>query len=229
MLFGYKAWVGVIAVATLAACGGGGGGGGGSASSAVVSTNAFNVKSAMAAMAANGFSKVFSISGSCSGTFTISDSFASPGVTIGTTPAYSVNETATLSLVGCTSASNSGNRYYDMSYMPMGAEFPGNYSLMTAPVTFPTAAHVGDAAIYGRANSFSNNSMAVSTGSQVLSYSITADTATTAILTLIFQTYNSSNGLTSTEKDSFRISATNTLTPVGVDILYASGIHLVGN
>lgn len=233
MRVGFRFLAGVVVVAALAACGGGGGGGSsGGGSTTVASTNPFNVRSGLALLANTGFTKTFTISGSCTGTFTLTDTAASTSVTFESTPAFSANETATLSLFGCTGSGTSNSvRYYNTSYMPVGTSSSSSYGVISITTPLPTAAHVGDTAGYGNVSLYSDSTKTTFTGSQVLSYSINADTASTAILNLITKSYNASSVLTSTEQDYYRISATGTLTPIALDIQYANGstVHIVGN
>lgn len=229
MAFGFKGLVALATVAILAACGGGGGGSS-SGSSTVASTNPFNVQAGLATMVTGGFGKLFTVSGSCSGTFNLADTAATTSVTFESAAAFSAIETGTLTLSGCTgSGTTTTTRYYSTTYTPVGTSSTGSYGLVFVTTALPTAGHVGDTGTYGHVNLYTDNTKATSAGNQILTYSINADTAATAILNLITKTYNTSAVLTSTEQDFYRISATGTITPISLDVLYSNGTHIVGN
>lgn len=235
MVFGYKGLVALAAAAMLTACGGGGGGGGGGsgAPAPVASVNPFDVRTGLAALATGGFSKLFTISGTCSGTFNLADTVATTSVTFEGSAAFSGTETGILNLFGCTgSGTTTTTRYYsNPGYTPVGTSSSSSYSLVFVTTPFPTAGHVGDTGTYGHTNLYSDNTKVTPTGSQTLSYAINADTASTAILNLITKTYNTGAVLISTEQDYYRISATGIVTPIGLDVQYANGstTHIVGN
>jgi hypothetical protein len=219
----------------LVACGGGGGGSATPAAGPVASTNAFNLQSGYAALVSAGYSKTFTLSGTCTGTFTLTTGAASTSTTFEGSAAVSGNEAATATLIGCTPSSiaSTGTRYFNSSYAPLGFNFPsGNgYGIYATVPVITTNAHVGDVAIIGTINLYTDNTKSTPAGREDVSYVITADTATTAIVNLIFKTYNSSSVLTSTEQDFYRMAANGTLTPMSFDIQYANGstTHLVGN
>lgn len=113
----------------------------------------------------------------------------------------------------------------------MGYSVVGNYGVWASPAVLPTTAKVGDVAIVGTINEFSNSSKTTSTGRQEISYVIEADTATTAIANVISKSYNSTDTLTSTEQDRYRVAADGTLTLISMDIQYSNGsnTHLLMN
>ena len=224
------------AVATLVACGGGGGGATAAAPAGpVASTDAFNLQSGYATLVSTGYSKTFNLSGTCTGTYTITAGAASSSTTFEGSAAVSGNESATASLVGCSPSSiaSTGTRYFNGSYAPVGFDFPSGsgYGVYASTPTITTAAHVGDVTIIGTINLYTNSAKTTVAGREDVSYVISADTATTAIVNLITKTYNASNVLTVTEQDYYRIAANGTLTPIALDVQYANGstTHLVGN
>ena len=223
--------ISVLAVELLSACGGGGGGGG--SSGPVASTNSFNLQSGYNAIVQNGWSKTFSISGTCTGSISITRAAASTSTTFESVSALSSAETLTGSFTNCTPASLAVTEtlYYNSSnYTQLGySVLSGNYAVFATPPTIPTSVRVGDTAVIGTMNIYTNSSKTTSAGHQDLSYVVTADTASTAFITLISRIYDASSNLTSTEQDKYRIDASNQLTPVSLDILYSNGTHLIGN
>lgn len=99
------------------------------------------------------------------------------------------------------------------------------------PPVLPVAAKVGDAGILGSMAIYTSSNKSTSAGRLDGSYVIEPDTATTAIGNLIGKTYNTSNVLTSTEQDRYRIATDGSLTLISIDIQYANGstTHLLLN
>jgi hypothetical protein len=215
----------------VSACGGGGGGG---ASGPVTSTNTFDVRAGWSRLIANGFSKTFVISGTCSGTDSLTVGPANTSTTFEGSPALSSNYVDSVTLTNCTPASSVGTvtEYYDSNYVPLGLSvLGGKYEVWAAPPTIPVAARVGDVGIFGTINKYNDSTKAVSAGRQDNSYVIEADTATSAIANFISKNYNTSNVLTSTEQDRYRVAADGSLTLISIDIQYANGstTHLIMN
>jgi hypothetical protein len=220
----------VMSVA-LTACGGGGGGG---ASGPVSSTNTFDIRAGIARLTASGFSTTLTVSGTCSGTFALTSGPATTNTVFEGSAALSRSSVASLTVSNCTPASNVGTTtsYFDSNYVPLGfAIVGGDYGVWTSPPSLPNNARVGDVAVVGTINKYTNSTKSTPSGTQQNSYVIEADTATTAIANLISKTYNASNVLTSTEQDRYRIAADGSLTLISIDIQYANGstTHLVMN
>jgi len=214
----------------LTACGGGGGG----SSGPVVSTNTFDIRAGHARLTASGFSKTLSVSGSCSGTFTLTAGPATTNSTFEGVTALSRSEVINLTLSNCTPASSTdtATSYFDSNYVPLGySVVGGNYAVWTSSPSLPNAAKVGDVAIIGTLNKYTNSTKSTSAGTEENSYVIEADTSTTVIANLISKTYNSTHTLTSTEQDRYRVAADGSLTLISIDIQYANGstTHLVMN
>ena len=224
---------GVLCLFTLlSACGGGGGGGG--ASGPVTSTNTFDVRAGWSRLIANGFSKTFVISGTCSGTDSLTVGPANTSTTFEGGPALSSNYVDNTTFTNCTPASSIGTatNYYDSNHIPLGSSIlGGKYEVWTTAPTIPVTARVGDVGIFGTLNKYNDSTKAVSAGRQDNSYVIEADTATSAIANFISKNYNTSNVLTSTEQDRYRIAADGSMTLISIDIQYANGstTHLVMN
>jgi len=215
----------------LTACGGGGGGG---ASGPVASTNTFDIRAGHARLTANGFSATFAVSGTCSGTFSLTSAPATTSTVFEGVAALSRSSVGTLNVSNCNPASNVGTTtsYFDSNYAPLGYSVVGdNYAVWVSPPSLPAAARVGDVAVAGTVNKYTNSTKSTSAGTEENSYVIEADTATTAIANLISKNYNAAHTLTSTEQNRYRVAADGSLTLISIDIQYANGstTHLVMN
>jgi hypothetical protein len=221
-----------LAASVLTGCGGGGGGGTPAATGPVSSTLAFPLQSAYRVLTANGMSKSFTISGSCSGSGTKTTSPANTATTFEGAFAFSAASTFTLSFTNCTPASiaSTSTSYADTNYDPRGFNSVGvNYGVFLTPLVIPTTVIVGGTAVLGTETLYTDSTKVTSNGRNDVSYVVEADTSTTAIINVISKSYNASGTLTSTEQDRYRINATGTLTPTVFDIQYTNGstIHLV--
>ncbi|MFZ3140985.1 hypothetical protein [Polaromonas sp.] len=220
-----------LATSFLAACGGGSEG-----SSAVqqpaASTTSFPLQSGLKALVANGLSKSFTVSGTCSGSGNKSSSPANTAATFEGVAGFSATSTLTLSYTNCTPASTAvtSTAYVDSNYVPRGFNSIGvNYGVYLTPLVIPTSVTVGGTGTLGTETLYTNSSKATLNGRMDQSYVIEADTSTTAIVNLISKIYNAAGTLTATEQDRYRITSTGTLTPISIDIQAANGStnHLV--
>ena len=212
---------------TLSACGGGEGDSG--AGPAVTS---FALRAGYQARIAAGASENFTVSGTCAGTANFTTSAATPATFEGVA-GYSAGQTATLNVTNCTPATNAvtGTSYYDSSYSPLGSAIPGvEYAkFLTPPPPLPASVTVGDTAVYATLTVYSDSTKTTVTGQRELSYVVTADSSTTAFVTLIAKGYNASSQLLFTQQSKFRIAGDGTLTTVFIDVQYSttSTTHLL--
>jgi hypothetical protein len=218
-----------ISIALISGCGGGGGG---TASGPVTSTLSFPLQSGVKTLIANGMSRTFTISGTCSGSGTVSRSAANTPSTFETVTGFSATETINFSYTNCTPASTAqtATLYYDSSYNALGLNSPGvNYGVWLVAPSIPTSVAVGQTAVVGTETLYTDNTKTVPNGRIDASYVILADTATTAIVDEIDKGYDSAGTLIYTEQDHYRIDSTGTLTATSVDIQAANGStnHLV--
>ena len=214
-----------LSTTLLVACGGGGGGNSGP----VVSTLSFPLQTGYRAIIANGMSKTFTISGTCTGTGSRTTAAANTAATFEGSAAFSSVSTLIMTVASpCSSIAQSYTSYVDSNYVPVGMNSVGvNYGVyLTAPV-IPTSVKVGDTGIIGTETLYTNSTKTVGNGTATSSYVVTADTANTAFINLISKDYNSSSTLIATEQDIYRIDSLGTLTPISVDLLYSSGAHIV--
>jgi hypothetical protein len=228
----------LASIVLLSGCGGGGGSSG--PSGPVTSTDSFPLAQAVAAKTAAGENRNFSATAtgtaSCSGSGNITEA---PGTTAtsffyitptDTVSALSAVRTITLNWTNCTPASSVATEtiYYNPSnYLPLGFNSTGvNYgAYLTAP-TIPATVTVGATGIIGTENLYTDSTEITSNGHIDGSYVVTADTASTAIITEIGKIYDASSTLTATEQDAWRITATGVLTRVTTNIQYTSGANV---
>jgi len=91
----------------------------------------------------------------------------------------------------------------------------------------PTVVHVGDTGTIGSINLYTDSTKTIGLGHQSIGYAIVADTATTALVNLLYMQYDSNNALVATEVDTFRMDANGNWTPFGL-IADIGSAHLVG-
>lgn len=212
--------------ALFAGCGGGGDSG--------ATTTSFPAQAGFRARIAAGSTDNFTLSGTCTGTATITNGAATPSTFEGVAGfAATQTATATVDLTNCTPATNtiSGTSYYDGSYTPLGSSIPGvEYAkFLTAPPPLPTAVKVGDAAVYATLTTFTDSTKIIVTGQRVLSYVVEADTANTAVVNLVSKGYDMLHQPLFTQQSRYRIAADGTLTVLTIDVQYSttSTTHLL--
>jgi hypothetical protein len=220
--------IGLCFAALLSACGGGGSDST-PATGAVTSTLSFPLKSAYSALVANGYTKSYDVSGSCQGFATEITAAPTGGATFnGKLVPFSTALTLTINLTTCPKITTTVNAYYDSDYTPLGFSSLGVYGVYLPPPSIPTSIMVGDTGTIGTATNFTDSSKVTPTGKTVVSYVVEPDTASTAIVNLMFKTFDPSDILTSTEQDRYRISSAGALAPVSKDIQdFTSTTHLI--
>jgi len=225
----------VLAAVLMSACGGGGGSSGGGA---VTSASTFNVRSGYQAHISAGGTDNYNVSGTCSGTAQIVNGAVAP-TTFEGAAALGATQTATVNFApnSCqpSVSTASGTNYYDSNYALIGSVVNGvEYATVmsgTTPVPLPSGAKVGDSGALTSLTTYQDASKTPPpTGSRTVTYAVGADTATTAILDIIVNTYNASNVLQVTQTSRYRVAADGSLTVLSIDVLYsnaAGGAHLV--
>jgi len=193
----------------LSACGGGSGGS--------VSTPSFPLKSAYITLVASGYSKNYTVSGTCSGTASETVAPAQPGAFFEGKPGFSAASTVTISLTNCTQTTTTATltSYYDTSYTPLGFSIVGGeYGVYLVPAVIPVSAGVGDSGIIGTVTTYTDSTKTTPTGREDVSYVVGADAVNTAVVNLIFKIYDAAGVLGSTEQDRYRITTEGVITPV---------------
>ena len=215
-------YAGIAAItALIVGCGGGGG-----SSSNVTPVTSFQLQSGYKKLIANGASWNLSISGTCTGSGTISTS--APGAaTFEGASALSTTQTLSISFTNCTPASQSITAlvYYDTNYNPIGSSAVGtDYAVFQAPLPspLPTSVSVGNTGVFGTVTVYTDSTKTTSTGTRILSWAIESGTTTTAIVNLIGKIYNTSSQLLATQQTRYSIDASGTLTLISIDVQYST-------
>jgi hypothetical protein len=207
----------VVGSVFIGACGGGGGGGGSSSSNPTPSTTAFPVAQANSQMIINGYHATLTISvkvegfnASGNGTLTVAPAVA--GMFEGQAVLNNTNTlTATITANGQTVSDNSSgidindSNYNEIAYQD---NIDGSLTKVDQVVPVPTTVHVGDSGSLGSATDYSDSTATTVTGTETLTYSIVADTATSIIFVLTKKGYDTNHNLTDTDIQRIRITDT---------------------
>jgi len=202
----------------LSACGGGGGG----VSGPVASVESFSLTKMWANMLTTPSTNNITISGTnkeggaITGSATITFSNLSAG-TFESMPAQKQTFTIAASLVsnGQTIPVNETiSTWVDSNNTPKGESGGDDYLVVTALGNLPTAALINDTGNLFTANRYADSTKAVLRGTRTASYVVQADTASTALVSLIFEDKNTSNVTTNKSTAQFRITPTGTFTRI---------------
>ena len=222
----------VLAVTMLSACGGGGGDPPQTPNPPGLTT--FALKAAYQARIVSGASDDFTVAASngCVGTARISTEKAVPATFERVAGASSTQVTTTLNFTNCSPATDTttGLNFYDANYLPIGLSDGGEYAKFESPPTdIPTLVSVGQTGTIARLITYSDSTLAVSTGTRVISYEIKASTdATKAVVNLVTRTYDKVNLLTAeTLSYSLAQNGNLTLTLFEVQFHTTSNLRLV--
>ncbi|PUE12860.1 hypothetical protein B9Z33_05035 [Limnohabitans sp. T6-20] len=86
----------------------------------------------------------------------------------------------------------------------------------------PTSVKVGDTTQFAAVDVYSSSTKQVRSGTRVLSYTVEADSSSTAIVNLIAKGYNAYNQLLYTQQSRYRINTSGQLSIVSRDIQYST-------
>jgi hypothetical protein len=198
----------------------------------VGATLKFALLQAYKARLSAGSTERFTVTGSCSGTATLSETAPASTNFEGST-VQATTQTALLNLTNCTPATSAvtGTNYYDTNLLLLGAATPGQeYAKVTgSAVALPAQVQVGDTGTLATLNLYTDNTKAVATGRRVLSFVVEAESVSTAVVNFTARTYNTSDQLLSTQQARYRIDANGTLKLLSIDLQNAttSTLHLV--
>ena len=221
---------GIALASLLAACGGGGGGDTVTVVTPPATTFAFGA--GYRARAVTGATDNFNLSGSCAGTASISTAAAAASTFEGVA-GYSSAQVSTVNFTNClpASATASGATYFNAGYVPIGLAISGGeYAKFdTALADLPASVKVGDSGQFASMTTYSDSSKTATTGKRIVSYSIEADTTTTAVANVITQGYDAGNQLLSTQQSRYRMTTAGALTLLSIDVQFSgnSTIHLI--
>jgi hypothetical protein len=194
-------------VLVLSSCGGGDGGGG--SDGPVPSTLAFPVAAAVSAYVQT--SQSFTLNGTdnvTSNTYTFTHS-STPGSasTFESQPAQTAAVSVVLKRNGVTISTGSGTEYFQVNpYKPLGRiSTSGEYEVATSWTALPTTAMVGQTGPAWSSTEYTNSSKTTVESTDVVTWSLEADTANTAWLCLNFSTTFTSGDPNFIEADCYRI------------------------
>lgn len=215
----------LCSLAVLTACGGGG------SDSTSTPTTSFPLLAGYKALVAAGSSANYTVSGTCTGTATTTTATPVASSFEGSA-ALAVTSTLTASFANCTPASLAlpGQNFYDSNYNLLGTVASTAYAKFLTPIApIPSSVKAGDTALLGTEIVYTDSSKSVSAGKVDFSYVVTADTTTTALITMILTSYNASNQLLLTQQVKYRIAADGSLTMLSNDLQFSttSTTHLV--
>ena len=195
----------------------------------------FPLQSGYQASKASGSIVDFSISGTCSGTATLSSSTPFAG-SFEAAAAQAVTSTVLRKLTNCTpaAAAFTTSQYYDSNYNLLGhLEVGYEYgTLLTAASPLPSSVKVGASGAYAAAETvYSDSSRQTLIGQRIFSYRIEADgdSSSSAIANLIEQKFDPANQLVFTQQSRYRMAADGKLAILSIDMLYsaANPVHLL--
>ena len=203
----------------LSACGGGGGG----VSGPVASTESFSLAKLWANMLTTPSTNNVTIQGTfnsgvdpVTGSGTISYSNLSAGTFEGN-PLQKQTQTNAISLVskGQTIPVNETyTTWVDSNNTPKGESGGDDYIVVTTLGNLPSAARINDTGTAYTANRYADSTKAVLRGTRTVSYLVEADTASTALVSVIYEDKNTSNVTTNKSTQQLRITPTGTFTRI---------------
>lgn len=193
----------------------------------VVKTNpspAFDLKSARQKSVLQGFSKTFNVSGDCTGTFAITETPAAKTVWNGQS-VYAVGTTEIVNLNNCrlgVSGTQTSMTYYDSNLVEL-AKLHSNGSFSDyAASPQPTLVKVGDTGSLGTWTRWNNASRSRKDETDVHTYIVEPDSASSVIINQIDRTYDENNVLQITTQLRFRLGAAGVMEWSSVTIDFAN-------
>lgn len=216
----------------LVACGGGGGG---PAPAPVASTSTFQLKQAYA----NDFNDTqpysYTITGVISGANIAGNGSTTQSAVANTTfegvAALQKSRTSSGSVVASGPggtvniplAPSTETLFLSPAFNLLGYTSTGAHTVAAAPVTIPVTALVGNSGIIGNFNTFTSSAKLGVPATNLISWSLEPDTATTALMKLT-QTIRSNTGvLTATAVDTFRVTPAGAVTRISQTAVTANG------
>ena len=203
----------VSIVLVLSSCGGGDGGGGDSGP--VTSNLPFPIAAAVNAYVQAAHS--FTLNGTdnvTSNTYTLTSS-RTPGSasTFESQPAQTATYSTVFKRNGVTISTVSGTTYFQINpYKPLGSiASTGEYDVITSWTALPTTAMVGQTGAGSSSTEYTNSSKTTVLSTEVVTWSLEADTANTAWLCLNFSTTFTNGDPSFIEADCYKIDGSGNL------------------
>lgn len=186
----------------------------------VASTLSFPLQSAYNLGSATGWTKPFTISGTCSGSGSRTVTPATTSTIFEGVAALSGVDTYNFSFADCTTPANNTvatTNYFDSSSkVPLGQSSVSLYGVFLASTVIPMSVTVGGAGVIGTLTLYTDSTKTVPNGRHDISYVIEPETSTTAIVNEVVKSYNTIGILTLTTQVRARIALTGALTPISV-------------
>jgi hypothetical protein len=241
MRFNKAIGLAALGSALLAACGGGGGGGGSASTGGVTppAGTTFPLATAVANLDTHGYQKNATVSGTASyagnqypvtGSATLTES---PGgqTTFDAQSALQMNATVTATLTAdgqTVNLASSDQGYSTLNDDPIGYSETGTYCVASVGSSFPETVQVGQTGTVVTYACYSDSTKSVPTGTETLSYVISAaNSATTATATLIETMVNTANQTTFNAQSNYLIDTSGDFSLVSiVDEETVSGVLL---
>jgi len=208
----------IVSALLITGCGGGGGGGG---STTTTSTLSFPVAQAIAYFISNSHNYNVTASGTMGGNNITGSGTLSYSAAVVSTfegqPALKQTVTITGNLTANSSTvpyAFTGENYYDTNYNPVGSSLAGgtDYCVAASFQAYPSSVKVGNTDTIGTDDCYQDSSKSVSTENDVKSYLVEADTATSAIVNLITNSYSLTSALQSSDQSRYRINSSGNIT-----------------
>jgi len=197
----------------LGACGGGGGGGSTTAGSKP-STLTFPLAQAIANFVSSSHNYNYSVTGNVNGKSVTGSGTVSYAAAVGATFEGQPALKNTITISGNVAAGGNtapyaftGEDYFTTNYDPLGSSGAGgvDYCVAQNNQTYPSTVKVGDTATIGTDNCYADSTKNAQIENDVNSYLVEADSATSALVNLITNTYSLTSTLQSTAQTRFRI------------------------
>ncbi|MEO7117026.1 MAG: hypothetical protein ABIZ18_14355 [Caldimonas sp.] len=218
-------------VVVAALCGCGGGGSDSPPATSVASTASFPLQSGYRSLVLSPQTYNFAITGSCTGTAAESVGAATTTTMFEGSAALQSIVTQQLTRSNCTPpiVTTTATTYLDpATYLPSGSVTAGSEYVVasTKAAALPLTVKVGDNAAVVGFNVYSDSTKSKLIGTRSATFTITADTATTALLTIITNDFVGSS-LLGTQQTTYRMSVDGSLFLVSVDVVTNTGAHLL--
>lgn len=196
-------------------------GGGSQPQNKVVSTNFFNLKTAYASFVSTPFQITFSASITKNGVTAKGSGSLTQGSAQSGTFESAVAQKVVTSIRGSISGNgntfsldNTSADYFDSNYNLLGRDGTSGYSVVDGLFNLPASVKVGDTGDLYSLKKYSNSTKSALTGTEKVSYLIEADTASTALVSILTVEKDTNSKVTSQDTTQYRISADNKLTPI---------------
>jgi hypothetical protein len=104
--------------------------------------------------------------------------------------------------------------WVDSNYIPVGESGGTDYVVVTGVPSIPTSVRVNDTGTLYTANRYSNSTKTLLRGTKTVTYVVEADTASTALISLISTEKDNFSTTTSTSAGQIRVTPAGALTRV---------------